>query len=195
MNGNLYFPGMEAWVRPPDLPKRKKRSHGPRDLVDVLTVYGKRCAGEIFPFQKTLARVMGACTRTIQRWLAVAIKAGWLTVRRGQNGSNRYFLCSKGLSPQMSHPLKDDSEPYSSTREAEQTVQVYTTASLPKPRIERLPPIPIKPPWTVNEFGRQVIDPIWSRIHGVLRKAQDRIRRARNPEAYQQAIIRAELPQ
>jgi hypothetical protein len=49
------------------------------------------------------------------------------------------------------------------------------------------------PPYQIrNEFGGLIINPEYQRIREVLSAADDRIRRARNPEAYARAIIERE---
>ncbi len=53
---------------------------------------------------------------------------------------------------------------------------------------------PAMPPRIVrNEWGREVPNPEWLRINAVLREARDRITRAKDPIAYEQALLRAEL--
>jgi len=44
----------------------------------------------------------------------------------------------------------------------------------------------------VNEFGRKMINPEYVRIREILLHAQDRIGRARSPDAYVKAIIARE---
>lgn len=44
-----------------------------------------------------------------------------------------------------------------------------------------------------NEYGRMVSNPIYTYLVGVMRSASERIKRARNPRAYHDAILREEL--
>ena len=49
------------------------------------------------------------------------------------------------------------------------------------------------PPYEVpNEFGRLVVNPEYQWVREALLRADDRIRRARNPEAYARAVIAGE---
>lgn len=110
--------------------KRKKRAHGYQHLLQVLRGYAR--FGDCVPWQSTLARVMGVCVRTIQRWLTVAQEAGLVVVRRRATGSNRYFLARPKMSRQMSLPFKEESKPESQQQELSKTVETSTVTVVPR---------------------------------------------------------------
>lgn len=192
-SAQICFPGFEAF---------KKPAWAPRQCVlEVVKQYFLGYAAhdrQIFARRKHIAGKLGMSVRNLARYLKHLAEAGWIvTTRRKVRTAIRSVLhavTDVSVPSYVPSSKRTSDETVLLVEQAKQTVQVCSVPALPpKQKQERLPPISIKPPWTVNEFGRQVLDPIWSRIHRILREAQDRIRRARNPKAYEQAIIRGEL--
>ncbi len=196
------LPGFETyWLPETAAPPKSTFNPHPHTLARVQNYFlGYAAHGRtIYPKRKTVAAKLEMSVRNLARYLRHLSEVGWMkTLERKAYTAIRSVLQALGVGHVPSHVpcSKETSEETVLLREvAKQTVRVCSVPALPpKPKQERPAPIPIKPPWTINEFGRQVLDPVWSRINSVLREAQDRIRRARNPEAYQQAIVRAELP-
>jgi hypothetical protein len=58
---------------------------------------------------------------------------------------------------------------------------------------EKEQPLPFPEATITNEYGRTDPNPEFVRLQAILRGAQERVRRARNPAAYERAIIQAEL--
>lgn len=52
--------------------------------------------------------------------------------------------------------------------------------------------VEIPPEYTINKFGREVLNPAWVKYRDLSRSTRERVARARNPEAYWRAIVQRE---
>lgn len=86
--------------------------------------------GEVFPFQRTLARRLGVCVRTVKRWVRQLVDAGLLAVHRRGRTSALYSL---HFVP-SNVPSKPPASSY--TERLPQRIVFDTNA----PAIRRLPP-------------------------------------------------------
>lgn len=131
-------------------------------------------AGESWWGLPRIANDLGYDERTIRRWANQLRDAGELTwVRRGST-SNMFRLIGQNVRTDR-------------TKCPNATIELnFNKEKKPAKREERgqMPPYQV-----TNEFGGMMINPEYQRIREVLSAAEDRIRRARNPEAYARAII------
>ncbi len=161
------------WL-PPKPPRRKT----PEDLlrlIRAMTVEGKRCFASVSWF----ASKLGVCGRTIQRW--VKELSGRLEVLKNKDTRTSQYRAVENLSgtnvtPAAPH-LCINSSSISSRKK-------LATARFEMPE-----------PTSKNEFGRVERNPAWSAVQEVLRGASPRIQRAKNPVAYERAILFREFPQ
>lgn len=148
---------------------------GPRIVLDFLTSVGGATERGCWWRQRRIAERTGFSVRTVQRHLSALEKDGHLRIQHRQATTNLYFVCNANLSG----------------GHAKLAYLNYKTESkAPKESKQAL----AFPPRTItNEYGRTDLNPEWIRLTEVLRGAQDRIRRARNPLAYERAIIQREV--
>ncbi len=81
------LPGMEMYFSPPPL------SAGARRCWEVLSGYA-RTAGQVFPFQETIARVLGVSVRSVQRWVGELRRYGLVQVQKRGRTSALYAIDS-----------------------------------------------------------------------------------------------------
>lgn len=136
-----------------------------------------------FPKVSTIAARLGCSIRSVQYALRRFRELNWLVVIRRGPTSSLYKLKPQPTAEQLcisfcvSPPILSESEP-------ESTSGVYSTV-VPEtePAKQQTPP-----PTTLNQPR-----PIPERIWGVVIRAMGRIQKAKNPDAYRQAIINCEL--
>jgi DNA-binding transcriptional ArsR family regulator len=130
--------------------------------------------------QDKMARELGVHVRTIGRWVRELREAGKLdSIRRGST-SNLYTL---RITAVENVPLV----------RSDQTKCPNVSIELNLEQEKRQAPLAFPEPTITNEYGRTEPNPEFQRIQAILRGAQERVRRARNPAAYERAIIQAEL--
>lgn len=126
---------------------------------------------------------------TVIRSVRQLVEAGLIqSVRRGST-SNIYSLCEtsgKQEGPKSQNATSVVAKCNNATLVLNLKVrEVASSAS--RPEISTEDPMP--PYQLPNEWGRMEVNPEYARIREVLRAADDRIRRSRNPEAYARAIV------
>ncbi len=133
--------------------------------------------------QQRMADELGCHRSSICRWVRELVEAGELdSIRRGST-SNLYTLRKKGVEKPSQFKRRETSD-----------VAKCDNATLELNfQKEKEQPLAFPQPTITNEYGRTDPNPEYQFIVGVLRTAQQRIRRARNPAAYERAIIQAEL--
>lgn len=160
-----------------------------KDIQDLQRRYGKA-----FKSQATYAAHFGVAIRTIKRWSRELRAAGEIsfTQARGCVKPCWKLLADVPLNVPLNVPLS----PALIRNEYCELEQNGRSLSRP---VERKPPeraqtaSRMPEQWTVNEFGRRDINPDWQRVNAALLDARWRIQGARNPVAYEQAIIRRAL--
>ena len=130
-------------------------------------------AGESWWGLDRIAAELGYHERTIRRWANDLRESGELTWKRRGSTSNIFRLIGQNVRTDRTKcPI----------------ASIFTEL---KPREEakqaEMPPYEVP-----NEFGRMAINPEYQRIRAVLEAAEDRISRARSPDAYARAIIERE---
>lgn len=128
--------------------------------------------------QDKMAKELGVHVRTIGRWVRELKQAGVLdSIRRGST-SNLYTLRKTAVEiPLTVRSVQTKCPKVSIELNLEQENQ---QASWPDPTI-------------TNEYGRPIPNPEFEHLQRVFQGAQRRVMRARNPAAYERAIIRDEL--
>lgn len=130
--------------------------------------------------QEKMAKELGVHVRTIGRWVRELKHAGVLdSIRRGST-SNLYTLRKTGV------------ENLSIVRSV-QTKCPNVSIELNLEQENQQAPLAMPEPTITNEYGRTEPNPEFEYLSGVLRNALGRIRNARNPLAYERAVIQAEL--
>lgn len=128
--------------------------------------------------QEKMAKELDVHIRTIGRWVSELKQAGLLdSIRRGST-SNLYTL------------RKSDVQNLPTVRSV-QTKCPNVSIELNLEQENKQASWP--PPTISNEYGRQIPNPEFEHLQRVFRGAQQRVMRARNPAAYERAILRAEL--
>jgi hypothetical protein len=156
---------------------------------ELLDWFRFRCgrARQCWWSQSAMARDTGLRLRTLQRWITKLAEDGYLeTIRRGRT-SNAYNLLTK--------PVENSVDCGGTSGGTKRPHLITETTSLKHEQLPprkpadkvRLPDILIE-----NEYGGRVVNPQWIRARDILISAEERIRRARNPIAYQRAILRRE---
>lgn len=172
-------------------------SRGAQKCLGLLRWYAVRFQA-IFPYQETMAGRLGIGERQLRRYLNELVKAGFLSVAKGGQGPATYALQQAVENkPHAEENVRSMSGLMSGLCPVWPDLSLYefkkalgkAKASTPA----RLKPIELPPPTVTNEYGRVDPNPEFRRINGILTNAQDRIRRARNPAAYERAILQAEL--
>ena len=184
---------------------------GAQCLLAFLVRRGARASGASWWGQRRMAEAMEVSDRTIRRYLAELIVAGLVeSVRRGST-SNMYRVLSCGkLQGDVRSDrtkLSDRGAPVLLT-ESRESENKQASPAAPVENCERNPPQPsavrnapppgmsaadLMPPPTIrSEAGREMPNPDYFRVQQALRRARDRIRVARSPEAYVRAIIERE---
>lgn len=132
--------------------------------------------------QKRIADQMHCSVRTIGRWVSELRLAGLLdSIRRGST-SNLYTLssaCGKSVEDVRTDQPK--------------CPNVDRPSLLLNLRKEKQLALPFPQATVTNEYGRTDPNPEYVAIIGILRGARQRIERARNPIAYEHAIVQREL--
>lgn len=168
------------WLPPP-----KPRKSTPEDLLRLIvrmTQEGRKCFASVSWF----AGKLGACVRTIQRWIKqlgsrIEVAANTDT-RTRQYRPTAIFTAPavQKLSPQTCTPPR----PHLYMNPSGNTSKKKLAASFEMPQ-----------PTIRHAAGRVEANPAWSAVQTFLRGALERIRGAKNPTAYEQAILRREFPQ
>lgn len=129
--------------------------------------------------QEKMAKELGVHVRTIGRWVRELKAENVLdSIRRGST-SNLYTLRITAV--KISVPVRSVQT---------KCPNVSIEQNLEQ---EKQQPLPFPEPTITNKYGRTDPNPEYEHLQGVLREAQGRVRRARNPAAYERAIIQAEL--
>jgi DNA-binding transcriptional MocR family regulator len=168
-------------------------SRGANRLLKLLCWYKARF-GEVYPLQATLARNLKVSLRTVSTWRAELVAGGAIQVKHGGPHSSEYVIVEafqkQALSGESCVP---SAQHLRSICVASASGPYMSLSSLVE--VKSSGPVEIElPPATIpNEYGRQIPNPTWLHLRDVLRAAEKRIRRAEDPEAYEDAIIRAEL--
>ncbi len=153
-------------------------SAGALALFENLHSYARR-SGRAFPFQATLAAdAGGVSTQMVRRWLLELKRANAVSVVKRQHSSAEYVL------------LKTVAQLRSELRSELRSGVCIIGSSKAELKAE---PLAFPEPTTTNEYGRTEPNPEFEHLQRILRGAQERVRRARNPAAYERAIIQAEL--
>lgn len=181
----LILPGCEDFTPPP------KTSHWQpcRGTLGAIQAYfsGYQANGrEIFPKRKTIVaaikRLYGLTlsVRHLARYLRYLSEVGWMrTVKRKARTAIREVF----------------------QQSVEENVPSYVPSLGPGPSCDGTEEKParlresveIPPQYVQTEAGGRVRNWVYFAIAPIMRMAQERIRRARNPKAYHDAILRAEL--
>lgn len=173
-NGQYTLPGCEGFAAAP----KPALSHKARRVLDLLQWYSKAAWGYCGAFQRTLAAKLGRSVRWLASALAELRALGVLEVRHRGPHAAEYLLKTERLAELFA----ELSPPSSITESNEKTAGLSTPG-----------PVEIPPAQIPNEYGRLVDNPVWFSIKRVMRAAAHRIGRARNPQAYHDAILRVEL--
>ena len=147
---------------------------GPRRLFKLIEKFVARYgAWGFFASQRWIAGKLGCSIRTVKRWTHFLIfEAKRIATRRRSQDTCVYNVLAPQMAPQMAPRIKEES-----------ATQI---GSLP----ERKPAARQEmPPYEIQHEGRMVINPEYQLVREALLRADDRIRRARNPNAYARAII------
>ena len=139
-----------------------------------------RKMGRCWATLEYLAGKLGVSVRTLQRWWSENA-ASWGVEKRRVEGNRWEFSLAK-VSPQDAQTVTPPAAP-----------PLYESNSKSEPARPQPKPVEIPPERIPNEYGRMVPNPVFGKIQGILRSAVRRIRRARNPVAYEQTILRREL--
>ncbi len=154
-------------------------SPGAKRLYRLLESYGRK-NGWISLYHETMARKMRCSETTIRKWLTELRKAGAMESRKRQHSSADYTL----------FPLVENGR--SDGRSDGRSGAVHYKELSLDPELEARG-LAFPPPTITNEYGRTDPNPEFEYLSGVLRSALGRIRNARNPVAYERAIVQAEL--
>ncbi len=134
--------------------------------------------------QQRMADELGCHRSSINRWVAELVAAGDLdSIRRGST-SNLYTLRKRAVEKPRQMPLIE-------TSDVAKCDNATLEVNLPKEKKQAELAFPH--PTITNEYGRTDPNPEFEYLSGVLRAALGRIRSARNPVAYERAIVQAEL--
>lgn len=166
-------------------------SCGAHKLLTLIKWFDRKF-GECFPKQKFLAVRLKASISSVQRWLSELVAAGSVTViRRGPRGST-YLpvnkLCS-AVQNEVDHEVDLTMRPILLSGKTEETTAKNAPCFRKRPQAE----LQLPSPTITNEYGRTDINPEWQRMQEILRGAAGRIASARNPAAYERAILTREM--
>lgn len=158
-------------------------SSGAMGLFKLLHSFARR-SGRAFPFQKTLACRLHVSEQMVRRWLLELKTLQAVEVVKRQHSSAEYRLLKtvEKLRSELRSELRSGAvhKGMSTDSELELAARSRPELAFPEPTI-------------TNEYGRTDPNPEFEHLQRVLRGAQERVRRARNPVAYERAIIQAEL--
>lgn len=171
----LWLPGVEQTLSP------VKRTWMPSlgTLTRVQAYFsGYHVNGrQIFARRRHAAAKLGIAVRTLARYLKYLSEIGWMvTIARKARTAIRKVL----------EPL---SKPCVSSRVPSVQAGPITEELREEKRASGRGPVEMPP--ALNEVGRR--NPIHIAICAIMRSAAERIRRARNPKAYHDAVLRREL--
>jgi len=175
-------------------------SRGAQRLLALIESYARR-SGQAFPFQKQLANRMDISEQMVRRYLLELKRAGRVVVQKRGQTSALYLpqpvqVSVDKLQSELRSELRSDGSASLLLSEAEYGLEKQA-GSLPLP-VEKKPPrsatlADLMPPVElVNEYGRRDLNPEYARVRDALLAARWRISSARNPAAYERAIIERE---
>jgi hypothetical protein len=150
-------------------------------LIHRLIHRGKlgRCeAGQAWLASK-LAQSIRASIRSVKRWLAELVAGGFVKSIRRPNRTSVYEILKElapPMAPPMAPPVKEEPSGL--------TPSERKPASRAWSHFRQLPNQTIQTPG-----GRTILNPEWQACRDALRASHDAISRARNREAYVQAIV------
>ena len=163
-------------------------SRGARRLLTIFQRMWKKCARGVFPGRQWLAKEYLRCygkmpgVRSITRWISELVSCKLLVQQRRGPRSCVYFGQSFGHSFGQSFERASISP--------EPTVLTPSERKQPASSETR---IQMPPKTLTNEYGRVFPNPEYLRARDALLNARERVSAARNPIAYEQAILRAVL--
>lgn len=174
-------------------------SRGAQRLLELLESYARH-SRRAFPFQRTLAAKLGVKERQVRNLLSELKHSGIVKVLK-QGPHSAVYLVEKavekavdnkkqiaGLLPVFCRSFADG--PYMSSMSL---IENSKLARKP-PSVEKTYRTPGIPPMTITSpAGRVDPNPEFYRIQAILRVRRGAIERARDPEAYLRAILRAEV--
>lgn len=138
--------------------------------------------GYAFMFQNKMAARLGCTVRTLQRRLRELREAGMITVQKRQHMSAIYTVVEKPVKNVVSGVVSGvvSANPHIGESNAELKASSQLSLAFPQQFIE-------------HEAGGRTENPEWRHLQGVLRAALPRIRAARNPDRYFDAVWKSEL--
>lgn len=169
-----------------------KLSRGAIRCLARLLWYARRYK-RVHPTQQKLAVGLEVSDRQVRTYLAELRGNGLVSVHQGGNGRAALYSLTSGLTSGLlpgcfpvpySEPSINDVVMVENFRAVEpqlsSVLQYKSKLAMPARTIQ-------------NEYGRECPNPEFYRIRGILENANERIRRARNPAAYERAILEREL--
>jgi len=170
-------------------------SSGASRLLRLIRWFHSKC-GACFPKQKFLAARLGCVTRTIQRYLAELVAAGLVSITRRGRTANEYTLLSvRAPAQNVASNVASKRLPSIYTESIEETTSASSTPVVAGVRLPFAGVFEMPEPTIRHAAGRVERNPAWSAVQDVLRGALERIQRARNPVAYERAVLQREFPQ
>lgn len=193
-----------------------KLPRGPFSLLQLLRRFHARYgAWNVCLGQRKLATMLKCSVRTIRRWTDCLLKCQLIAVRRRSQETYLYDVLYCGnpkkmsaqVSAQMSGHIRGVTFGVNSyggePKQASPAVPVENCERKPdseresgnrenpfRGKIPDLSAAEMMPPPTIrSEAGREMPNPDYFRVQQALRRARDRIRAARSPEAYVRAIV------
>ena len=154
-------------------------SRGARRLFQLIHRFIHRY-GEFYAGQSWIATHLRASVRSVKRWTAVLIRHGYLAVTRRGNQTSTYQILKNlapQLAPQLAPPLKDNPSGITPSERKPSASSQTASAELPEETI-------------TSPGGRTYLNPEWQACRDAVHASREEIYRARDPKAYQNAIIR-----
>lgn len=152
-------------------------SRGARALFQLIHRFINRY-GNFFAGQAWIAERLKASVRTVKRWLSELVRGGYVEASRRPNRTSMYRIIrhiESNLAPPMAPPMAPP------LKEEPSVVTLSERKPARKPMGVEIPSETITTPG-----GRRIINPAWLKYRDL--STSERVRRARDPEAYLRAV-------
>lgn len=149
------------------------------------------------PTRARIAAAVKRCERSVKTAIAELVENGWITCGHSGHGVPAKITILKDISfisaPECEvAPELPLNAPKIAPERPHISSYVKTLEQSSKQPARKPATVEIPPETLTNEFGRTMVNPAWSRVRDALRYGEERIRRARDPDAYRAEIVRRE---
>lgn len=149
------------------------------------------------PARARIAAAVKRSERSVERAIAELVENQCITVGHSGHGLPAKITVISEISKKMAAEPKMAgewrlNEPKMAAERPAIRAFVKTLEQSSKQPARKPATVEIPPETLTNEFGRTMVNPAWSRVRDALRYGEERIRRARDPDAYRAEIVRRE---